>query len=336
MAYKYEKLIKAALGVQVYEILEKSIVKKDTASVVDIDELASAIKIVPKSVVAFLMKELPSMKEGEAKEVELPFGEKKTTMLVNKKAEDVYKGHFIEGGHIVHEFELCSIPQLAAHMLSHFEMYDETPEQIEHQESESKESSSKEDDSIRSQLLALEQKLNALMMLVTAQPVVKSERAEKLKNISKTLKKAGLMPGMPKPPSPGTKVGGNQGITMTGLHGDKTAATDSQTKVKTLSSENKNLKLPDATKQMFKQPKPPQAAKAENENQERTLVLKKSELDSICTDCGQIATSCMCFACLSKPEIKKSQTTDKVVLKFKSDWDKDAVTSLYLSIKKGK
>jgi len=51
--------------------------------------------VVPKSVVAFLLKELSPMEKEGAKEIDLPFGDN-AMMQINKKDNDVYSGAIVE------------------------------------------------------------------------------------------------------------------------------------------------------------------------------------------------------------------------------------------------
>lgn len=327
------RIINSILGEQAYEALNKAITKLGTKSVVDITELHDALKIAPKSIIAFLMKELKGMDKDGAKEIKLPWDEE-ATILINKKDEDVYAGNIAKQGKIVHEFALCSIPQLAAHLLSFSEMYDEVPEQEVKEESR-KEAPTQETD-VRQQIKMLDDKINALMMLVASQnshstldksePDLKKKFIESVKKYS--LAKGGLAPGMPKPPRPGSSVGGNQGITKEGIHSPKTDATDSSTHEFTQLKNQPNMKVPEPS---VKQPKQPKQVKLASS--EKVLTFKKSEMNGKCTECGQTVSDCACFKALSKPEIKKSDSSN-VTLKFRSDWDSESISALYKSIKK--
>lgn len=344
MNRKQEALIKSVLGDSLYESLTKAIVKKDTKSVVDIGEMASALKIVPKSVVAFLMKEAKPMADNEAKKVKLPFAEN-AEILLNKMSEDVYKGHIEEDGKVVHEFDLCSIPQLSAHLLSHFELYDEPVRGEESKEETPKEESKKESSDMSDRVKALEDKIDQLFMLAVqqkSQPQViiqtkeasAVEKNEPVSPIAKVLKKAGMMPKMATPPRAGTKVGGMQGITKEGLHGDKTEHSDLNTKPRTM-IQNKDMKISDHAKTMFKQPKQPKlGASTQKSEKQQVLTVKKNEIVNKCSNCEQDALSCACFKALSKPDIKKSEST--ITLKFNNDWSKEAVYALYKSVSRRK
>lgn len=348
---KSARIVHSILGEHAYEALEKAITKLGTKSVVDITELHDALKIAPKSIIAFLMKELKSMDKDQAKDIELPW-DKEAKILINKKDEDVYAGHIAKAGKIVHEFSLCSIPQLAAHLLSFSEMYDEVPDQEQKEESSPKseekspdqESSTKlsDIDSIRHQLKYLDDKINALMMLVASQnapaEVKKSEEEPDLKkkfidSVKKyKLAKGGLAPGMPKPPKPGSNVGGSNGLTQAGVHSDKTPHSDIGKAPKTHENNNPFLKAPKTTTAQPKQPKQPSLASSEKVP-EKILTFQKSELSNKCTDCGQIASDCACFRALSKPEIKKSDAKS-ITFKFNGDWDSESISALYKSIRR--
>jgi hypothetical protein len=299
------------MGEDLYESLHKALQKLTTSSVVDIGELYHSLKVAPKAVVAFLVRELKDMKD--AKEVKLPWAEN-ASMLVNKLDSDVYQGHIVEDGHIKHEFRLSSLPALAAHLTSHFELYDEDqeeeakPDQLDDGKVKALESKLNQ-----LQIQALEAKINSLMALVSAkvtQPVVKVD----------DLSKAGLMPKMPSPPKPGIKVGGNQGIMTGGVKGDKTAATDRMSKpVKSLIG-----------KPMLNTP--PVKSKL--------LTFNKSDMMKNCMECRKNEfdksgnyTGCDCWKGMSKPKVKKSDS-DTVTIELPQDWDSDAVVALIRSVKK--
>jgi len=330
-----EKLVKSILGEEVYEALVKSIVKLNTKSVVDIQELDSALRIAPKSVVAFLMHNLSDMEKDGAKEIKLPWDEN-SSMLVNKKDSDVFSGHIAKEGKIAHEFDLCSIPQLAAHILSLFELYDESPGQPE----EKKEESVKEHQdisTIKNQIQSLESKVNALIMMAagqTVQPVKKSQKTQ----LINALKKAGLAPGMPKPPRPGVHSGSQQGISQSGFHGPKTAHSDlnpaggqTQTRLNPHLKSGNTLAAKNGLPQQAKQPKQAKSS----------FTMKSESNDSNCLDCGEpdmknnVFQKCSCFKALSHPTIKKSEN-GATTYTFAADWDEDSKIALWNSLRKNK
>lgn len=343
------KVLKSIMGEELYESLNKALVKLGTKSVVDLDELHSALKTAPKAVIAFLMKELKEMEKDQTKEVRIPWDET-ATMTITKLDADVYKGLIIKDGKVIHEFDLTAIPQLAAHIMSAFEIYDEGHPG---DEAPAKEESKKEEHSdIRQHLQSIDNKINALMMMIASQssiqknenwtkdfakiaksnydnmikPGLKKKFIDSVKGYG--LKKAGLAPKMPHPPKAGSNVGGKQGLTQAGMHGDKTASTDMNAKPKNQTSANPFLVAPKTATPQASQPKPPKLA-----HSEKTMTVQKSELTNPCLDCGQQVSDCACFKALSKPEIKKSEGQN-ITFKFKGDWDQESIQALYKSIKR--
>jgi len=382
-----DKLLKAVLGNEVFEGLTKALEKLNTKSVVDIQELHAAMKTVPKAVMAFLVRELKPMELHEAKEIRLPY-HPNAIMLINKHDADVYAGHISQDGKIVHEFELVSIPQLAAHLVSNYELYDKMGDMNEETTPMNEESSSSsiirrlaeaprefQGESTRSlvagegqepkheapikeglevnpkmsllerQVKSLEEKIDQIMVLLSRQKssdaVQKSESRAVLAKISKilsakSLAKAGLMPTMPKPPGAGTKVGGNAGITQGGLHSPKSAATDLPGHNIHTGVENPYLKAPKPAPGTPKQPKQPKQPKTAGASSSFTAA--KSEGTSKCKDCGDVLVKsgeyvgCSCFSALSKPTLKKSEST--VTYQFGSDWDEDSRFALWKTLRK--
>jgi len=301
---RHDKLLKSIVGEEVFDSLSKALQKLSTNSVVDIGELYHSLKIVPKAVVSFLVRELKDLKDP--KEIKIPWADN-ASMLVNKLENDVYKGHLSEDGKITHEFQLTSLPALAAHLTSHFELYDQDDIPALSGGEENKEKSA-EHKLIHSQLQLLDAKINHILSMVANKPQEKPKEE---------LHKAGTMPKMPHPPSPGAKVGGKQGVAQTGIMGAKTAATD---------------RLSKPVKQLNK----PQL----NTTKIKSITFNKSDLMKNCMECrksefddGGNYTGCLCWHGMSKPKVKKNEK-DKVTLEFGDDWDSDALVALIRSVKK--
>lgn len=342
----HEKLVRSIIGDEVYEALSKSIVKLNTKSVVDITELHDALKIAPKSVVAFLMQNLSEMKKDDAKEISLPW-DKNASMLINKMDSDVFKGHISKDGKIIHEFDLCSIPQLAAHMLSLFELYDESPATQSEVKQEEPDKDSQDIDNIKSQLQALESKINALIVMAagqnsSGQPVKKSQKdnlVKALKNLQKTdLKKAGLANKMPSPPRPGVHSGSQKGISQSGFHGPKTASSDLNSKGgQSQTSLSPHLKTGDKLAAQNGLPQQPKQAK----QTKSSFTMKSENADSKCIDCGETDFAggkfqkCACFKVLSDPSIKKNEN-GTLTFTLAEDWDDDNAIALWNSLRKNR
>lgn len=362
MTSRRMKLAKAVLGDSLFESLQKSIVKSPTGSVVDITEAHDALQIAPKSVMAFIMAETKDMPDMGAKEISVPFAEN-TMMLLNKATADQYSGHFVQKGKIVHEFKNVSIPQLSSHILSLFELYDESPSNEDAGDSSVQEHTG--DTKTETAIEELRQKIDQLFMMVANQkqniivntaPLESTQKSEKpedkKKHLKNILRKAGLMPTMPKPKLPG-KNAGMQGISHAGFHDPKTSSSDTNTKIVTADTKNPSLKAPKGgmaapkvanamPKMSTSMPKmntgsgkpagPKMAGGAKEPQMGKSLTFTKSELSAPCSDCGKTG-HCLCFKALSKPDIKKNED-GKVVLHFGADWDAASLTAFYESIKR--
>lgn len=123
---KQIELIKSILGENFLEELSKSeVVKPLTQTVVDHEELASALKIVPRIVMSWLTKTLIPLKEGESLEVKIPFPQTPNSRLELKKlTSDVYSGNVLKDNKIVNKFLYRTIPGIGLILLTTFEMYD--------------------------------------------------------------------------------------------------------------------------------------------------------------------------------------------------------------------
>jgi hypothetical protein len=113
-----------ALGEDFFESLSKvELWKPGTKSTIDHEELRTALQIVPRTVIAFLIKELAPMKIGETKEVKLPVADN-ALMRVTKHERDVYSGEIEEDNKKVVEFKLRALPGVGLVIMSAFELYD--------------------------------------------------------------------------------------------------------------------------------------------------------------------------------------------------------------------
>jgi hypothetical protein len=119
-----KNLIEQLLPEPEYAPLKKAILHSNSKSVTDINETAQALKIVPSAILGFLIKKLKPMEIGETKEFKLDV-DKGSLMNATKIDKDVYSGDITKNGKRIHGFELVSIPQLGAHLISVFELYDE-------------------------------------------------------------------------------------------------------------------------------------------------------------------------------------------------------------------
>lgn len=114
------------LGESFLEDLSKAeVVKPITQTVVDHQELASALKIVPRIVMSWLTKNLAPMKAGDLIKLDLPFPQSKNSRIEAKKlTDDVYSGEIIRDNKIVNRFLYRTIPGIGLILLTTFEMYE--------------------------------------------------------------------------------------------------------------------------------------------------------------------------------------------------------------------
>lgn len=119
-----DQFLKKALGEDFFESLNKvELWKPGTKSTIDHEELRTALQIVPRTVIALLIKELVPMRVGETKEVPLFMGIN-SLMRVTKHERDVYSGELEEDNKKVVEFKLRALPGVGLVIMSAFEMYD--------------------------------------------------------------------------------------------------------------------------------------------------------------------------------------------------------------------
>lgn len=136
MGKKSLEIISSLLGESFFEDLQKfEIIKPQTETAVDHEEMATALQIVPRAVMGWLVKNLSDMKEGENKTLSLPFAKTEGASLSLKKlVNDVYSGEIIRNGKVANKFLYRTIPGIGLIILTTFEMYEideleKTPEQ---------------------------------------------------------------------------------------------------------------------------------------------------------------------------------------------------------------
>lgn len=121
---KADFFLKKTLGEDFLESLEKfELWKPGTKSVLDHEEIRTALQIVPRTVMALLIRELSPMEIGETKEIDL-FGDGSARMTATKHERDVYSGQIDEDNRKISEFKFRSLPGIGLVIMSAFELYD--------------------------------------------------------------------------------------------------------------------------------------------------------------------------------------------------------------------
>lgn len=116
--------LKKALGEDFLESLSKvELWKPGTKSTLDHEEIRTALQIVPRTLMSFLVHHLSSMEIGENKRVQLPVSEEGSMLNATKHERDVFSGNIEQSGKIIVDFKFRSIPGIGLIVMSAFELY---------------------------------------------------------------------------------------------------------------------------------------------------------------------------------------------------------------------
>lgn len=116
------KLLKAIVGDQGLQTLEKMIYKKGSRSIVNDASMLLSLLVVPRAIMSWLVKEIKPMKTGEQKTIAFP-SDPSIKIHVWKQDVDQYRADFIKAGSIIHSFENETLPSVGQQFMSAFEMY---------------------------------------------------------------------------------------------------------------------------------------------------------------------------------------------------------------------
>lgn len=121
---KPNDLIKSMLGKDFFEVLEKSdVYKMNNRNATSIGEMSTGLKIVPRTVMSFLIQSLSHLQIDENRNLELPFAID-CYMQVTKKDQDTFQGYIYSKGKKITEFKNRSIPGIGLVLMTMFELYD--------------------------------------------------------------------------------------------------------------------------------------------------------------------------------------------------------------------
>lgn len=124
MSDKVNFFLEKTLGKDFFETLSKvELWKPGTKSTIDHEELRTALQIVPRTIIALLIREFIPMKIGDTKEIPIFVG-KSAMVRATKHERDVYSGEVEEDNKKVVEFKLRSLPGVGLVIMSAFELYD--------------------------------------------------------------------------------------------------------------------------------------------------------------------------------------------------------------------
>lgn len=120
---KADFFLNKTLGEDFTESLVKAeIWKPGTKSVNDLEDMRIGLKIVPRTIMSFLIRELSSMEIGDNKRISLPVADD-ASMNVTKHERDQYSGEIDQAGKKITEFKFRSLPGVGLVLMSTFELY---------------------------------------------------------------------------------------------------------------------------------------------------------------------------------------------------------------------
>lgn len=124
MSSKVDYFLNKTLGQDFFESLAKvELWKPRTKTTIDHEEIKTALQIVPRVILALLIKELAPMAIEENIEIQLPV-EGGAILRATKKERDVYSGEIQKDDKIIVDFKYRSIPGIGLVVMSAFELYD--------------------------------------------------------------------------------------------------------------------------------------------------------------------------------------------------------------------
>jgi hypothetical protein len=125
MNSKSEYFINKTLGEDFLESLQKfELWKPGTKTVIDHEEIKTALQIVPRTIMSLLIKELIPMEIGQNRDIELPIASGSNNLLkITKHEKDVYSGEIISDNKKIVDFKYRSIPGVGLVIMSAYELY---------------------------------------------------------------------------------------------------------------------------------------------------------------------------------------------------------------------
>lgn len=297
--------LKKTLGEDFLQSLEKfELYKIGTRTVVDHEEIKTALKIVPRTLMSFLIHNLTSMEIGETKELDIPVSESPAMCRVTKMERDVYSGQVEQGNKKIAEFMHRSIPGVGLVLMSALELYDVS--NLEDQHAGHKDDNSAEIQRLIDERLAL----HDLIGRVVDKKLSEREAIQKviLSKLSEELHKEKRQ--------------------------DSREIQKLQERKQELKTENKKLKKKLALNEFLEE------RKRKLHKNEFSVSLSKSENVS-CPDCGQeifksmAYSGCICMGSDMNSKIYITKSEKGIKVRFGKNWDPENIEML-LEVLRGK
>lgn len=121
---KAKSFLLNTLGDEGLEAIQKfEIWKQDTNTVLDHEEIKTALQIVPRTVLSLLRRETEGMRPSEGREFKLPV-DQDAHLSITKFSNDVYSGSIRSNGKQIASFRHRSLPGVGLVIMTTFELYD--------------------------------------------------------------------------------------------------------------------------------------------------------------------------------------------------------------------
>lgn len=124
MSSSADVFLKKTLGDDFFESLQKfELWKPGTRTTLDHEEIKTALHIVPRTVMAMLVRELAPMNLGQTKEIPILMA-KDAVLKITKHERDVYSGTVDQDNKVLVDFKYRSLPGVGLIIMSAFELYE--------------------------------------------------------------------------------------------------------------------------------------------------------------------------------------------------------------------
>jgi hypothetical protein len=339
-----EYFLKKTLGDDFMESLGKvELWKPGTKSTTDHEEIRTALQIVPRTIMALLIRELSSMDVGQNRVVQL-FVANGATLNVTKHERDVYSGDIIQGGKKLTEFKFRSLPGIGLVVMTTFELYDmenliNTPAQNpEPPTPEVKEDISEKVQKIIDDRLAL----HDLIGKVVDKKIMERDAVHQLvlRKLSEMMEDRKKIVEITKIQHESTKDSGEEyfrGMTN-GMKVTESIITHKEPNFINPPEDKSPPKQEKIEKSIEKKKRPlTEFLEKAKKKHEYSVVMAKGETAD-CPDCGKnifdgkIFASCICFGDAGKVFIKKSE--DGIKVRFSKGWDEENIEMLLEVLRK--
>lgn len=335
MASGADYFLSKTLGDDFFESLAKvELWKPGTKSTIDHEELKTALQIVPRTIMALLIRELAPLQIGDNHKIQLPVPGG-ATLMVTKHERDVYSGEIDQGGKVIVDFKLRALPGVGLVIMSAFELYDMENLINENQGQVHTHDYSKKVSEVVQKMIDERLALHDLIGKVVDKKIMERDAVHQL-----VLRRLSEMMGDREKISEVTKIAkdpGNAGANeyMRGMANGLEVAN--------ATVHNKEPEFVDAPKTLDKteKKKRPLAEffEKKHKKQEYSVVMSKGEQVD-CPDCGKnifngkIFSGCVCLGddMEKKVFIKKEQ--DGIKVRFSKGWDEENIEMLLEVLRK--